>query len=672
MNIQLIVDRRIAQRATAVKWRVIALYGGALAALSACAPVNVGPDGLPDWSAPGAAYPYERTAQAQDPWRLAEQAETAAPDQAATLWLQAIDELIAARELEAVLPLLERVQILPLPAHQRYQLALARAKLAIARGDNARAAELLRRLAVSPDSPGTDAAAEAFWLLADAEQALGRQTAALTALLRRDALPNLRDQVDGQQRIIALIHSLDAKTLARLRARPPASSIIGWLALGEILRGGTQAEQAAAVERWRRRYPRHPAERLLRAGDVGGDRYRQIALLLPMTSKYGEAARAFYEGFVAAHNRDSPDSRAEVRLYDIGEKPGLAAIYYRTARDDGADFIVGPLGQRAVDALLSAQTPRLPTLLIGALGANNSANNLYGISLAPEHDAAAAAERALVDGHRQAAVFRIDGKWGARVGDAFAAHWAELGGELAADIVLPADKRADYSKRIRALLGIDQSESRGNLLAAQVGAELELTPRRRADIDFLFLAMNAEQARLFTPQLRFFQAHDLALYATAAAYTGKPNPAKDADLDGIQFGDMRWMIDAARLPAPAAQYDIGLAEKLRDTIADELRETGELDTEDAGNLDSQIKLPAQDLNPRIATPYYHTALDRLYALGLTGYDLIPRLRTLRADPWRRHFGEAMVLSVQSNGNILRHLDWAKFQSGIPAPLAATR
>ena len=66
--------------------------------------------------------------------------------------------------------------------------------------------------------------------------------------------------------------------------------------------------------------------------------------------------------------------------------------------------------------------------------------------------------------------------------------------------------------------------------------------------------------------------------------------------------------------------------------------------------------------------YFHTGLDRLYALGLESYRLIPELESLRAQPARRHYGAAVDVSVGADGNARRHLTWARFERGLPLRL----
>ncbi|MGI9311879.1 MAG: penicillin-binding protein activator, partial [bacterium] len=278
-------------------------------------------------------------------------------------------------------------------------------------------------------------------------------------------------------------------------------------------------------------------------------------------------------------------------------------------------------------------------------------------------------------------------EWGRRVADAFARQWHALGGKLVARADFPRGE-FDHSAIIQRFLGLEDSVARERILSAQLGLNLHFTPRRRDDIDFLFLAADAAQARSLVPQLRFFQAHDLALYATSAVYAGTPDAALDADLDGVAFGDLRWMLDdVAPMTTDAPAQDEAATstvatfapprfaqfiapDRLAQAVAEASDEVApDAPDEAAPSLATGISVGASaDADARESRRRYHNALDRLYALGLDSYNLLPALAALRDDPQRRYFGEAADISVRADGNAQRHLAWARFEHGLPQPL----
>ena len=99
----------------------------------------------------------------------------------------------------------------------------------------------------------------------------------------------------------------------------------------------------------------------------------------------------------------------------------------------------------------------------------------------------------------------------------------------------------DYGEPLRQLLGIDASTERQRALTATLGLRLQFEPRRRDDADFIFFAARPDQARQIASQLRFNRALGLPIYSLAQIYDGRDT----ADLNGVRFCDMPWMLDAA-------------------------------------------------------------------------------------------------------------------------------
>ena len=358
--------------------------------------------------------------------------------------------------------------------------------------------------------------------------------------------------------------------------------------------------------------------------------------------------------------------RPDVMLYDTGTESELSTFYYQAAINEGADFVVGPLGRQAVNAWLSDEVIETPTLVISTVPEELAQENLFGISLSPEQEASKAAQKAFADGHRQALIFRVDSEWGQRVADAFITTWESMGGTVLKNASFPTEI-SDYSRIIQKLLKLDQSIARQKVLSAQLGFDLKFTPRRRDDADLLFLAANAKQARLIVPQLRFFQAHDLPMYATSYVYSGEPNASVDADLDGVTLGEMKWMLDnVLRQKASTLKSDPGTSDASTEG-SNETDATGQ--DGDALIEGSNLGLQTPPIRPEPSvnlpqSPYANTALDRLYALGFESYQIIPKLLLLRKNEWIQHRGHAMRITVDEFGNIQQHPEWVKFKDGL--------
>ena len=53
--------------------------------------------------------------------------------------------------------------------------------------------------------------------------------------------------------------------------------------------------------------------------------------------------------------------------------------------------------------------------------------------------------------------------------------------------------------------------------------------------------------RQIRPLLRYFFAGNIPVYATSQIYSGRPNPQRDADLNGVMFCDMPWVLSPSNL-----------------------------------------------------------------------------------------------------------------------------
>ncbi len=604
----------------------------------------------------------------ESPWDLALRADSAPTDVAIELRLAAIDGFLELQEFGNAETQANYLLDVFLDQSQINRLNFQRGRIALGFGQYQIALQYLQPLRGDPLWTA-DERAQLFLALAEAQRGLDRRVDALVSLFLRDRLLGDRTQrLENQQRILDLLRGTSELELALLRQSAgnnglPANLVDGWLAFAQLT-ALPEPERVAGFLRWRNSYPGHPADQaLIGAGStVSLERFNHVALLLPFTSPFANAAQAFHDGFMDAHAADTSLERPTVSLYDIGETAALAPIYYQSATVEGADFIVGPLGKDAAAALLQGGPPAIPTLVVADVPPESVSPELYGISLSPELEARQVAERGFRDGHRQAAILRSDSPWGGRAAAAFEAAWIAQGGNIVSNKSFP-DSIEDYSQIIQRYLEVSQSESRRAALSSQLGINLEFTPRRRDDIDLLFFAGNARQARLLVPQLRFYQAHDLPIYATSNVFNGALNPAVDADLDNLVFGDMHWMVDIRyEVPEPALEREIPADPS---TVASDAGppESTEANPAQEQATEPVAEAPPPEPQPVAKSPYSFTPLDRLYALGLETYHLIPRLSSLRSEEWQRYNGQAFDASVGADGNVMRHLEWATFRKG---------
>ncbi len=199
--------------------------------------------------------------------------------------------------------------------------------------------------------------------------------------------------------------------------------------------------------------------------------------------------------------------------------------------------------------------------------ASNAA--LVQASLSPEDEARQLARLAYGRGARSALVVRPAGDWGVKVEKALADQWRQLGGRLADAAIYSTQE--SYSESLTDALGLAASRQRARLVRDMLADNVEFTPRRRQDVDAIFLlARSGSQARAIKPLLAFHYAGTLPVYANTGVYSGVPHPG-DRDLNGVTLVETPWLLggnQALRLALDAGERDNGAYTRLNALGAD--------------------------------------------------------------------------------------------------------
>ncbi|MBI5612665.1 MAG: penicillin-binding protein activator [Gammaproteobacteria bacterium] len=614
--------------------------------LTAC---HTAPTGRPEIAAPSSETAQraeaggEHLIAAREYRRLAERA---APPLRQHFEIKAVESLAKAGQVREARELLPRINVAGLDANLSARKRIVDARVAALEGRPDQTIVLLNQVERTHNIDPM-LLAEAFRARAQAEASLERPFDAVKSLVEREKhLVVKAELAQNQQQIWLLLQSVNRAALADAAHASRDPLVRGWLELAQRVDPASgPASAGAAIEDWKKTHPGHPAGEFVKTLAVPAPaiasigRIERIALLLPLTSEHALAAQAVRDGFLAMHAASSRPDKPAVKVYDIGANPAQAPLTYSAAVRDGAQLVVGPLGLEAVDQVIKRGVLEVPTLLLShagqepqcrgtqgcagaAAGQNVPGRAVFQFGLPAEQEAVQAAERAYLDGHRQAASLTANTASGQRLARAFADAWQRLGGLVVSAQTYPPDQN-DYADPVKRLLNIDQSEARKNAVEARLKIKLKFEPHPRDDVDFIFLGADAKHARLIKPQISYNRAARLPVYATSHVFTGRGDPGLDADLDGIMFGDMPWIL-------------------VGDGKIQQLRETLQRDW-----------------------PYARSPLDRLYALGVDAYAVIPWLNRMGADSGVRFDGVTSGLSLDPDGRLHRQLVWARFKKGVP-------
>ena len=133
-------------------------------------------------------------------------------------------------------------------------------------------------------------------------------------------------------------------------------------------------------------------------------------------------------------------------------------------------------------------------------------------------------------------------------------------------------------------------------------------------------------ARQFKPLFAYYYASDVPVFSPSIIYSGRPDPARDRDVNGVYFTDLPWILD--REP--------------------EFRQKA---YEEFENLDGP--------------------LGRLFAMGADAWTLSTRLPLMQQVPDTRVEGHTGELWLDQNNRIHRTQMWGIFQDGVPTVVADT-
>lgn len=455
---------------------------------------------------------------------------------------------------------------------------------------------------------------------------------------------------------------LDESELTRLSQEETNQVKAGWYSLAALSKrnAANYRQQIQEIQQWQMNWPTHPANQLLPADlivilQLADQQVQQIAVLLPLSGKLESLGKAIQEGLLAAYYNDLQTSplTPELRFFD-SNTDDITALYDKAVAE-GAELIIGPLSKKQILSLSNYPERKVTTLALNtaskeplktnvneqrenSLGERPTEFNpaqsettvtsdpasteqeaastarLYQFSLAIEDEAEQIAKRVWRDGHRQGLIITPNNSWGKRGADTFSSQWQALDGNILGQETYK-EQRA-YSKLIESAVAVDQSKARHQQMQRLLKQKLEFEPRKRKDIDFIFLLARPTQARQLLPLLSYHYAGDIPVYASSQVYEGKSSK-KLSDLNGLRFSSMPWLLDNTI----KEQQDIA---------------------QNGANL---------------------AALQQLYALGVDAYHIYPRLEQLKNIPQAQFYGSTGKLSINSDLRIIRQQNFGEIKNG---------
>lgn len=558
---------------------------------------------------------------------LLRQANLATGPDSASLRLKAIEELINFGYLDrAELEIGSIQNPNRLRATLQIQLALIRAQIAIKQNQFDSALRWLSGNLAESANGDTSAGRRLILLRGQLYQSINRNEDAIIDFTSITESWPANAETSLFEDIWIALTSLQDEELDKLAEEADSYEMRGWIELARIYQVDQFSirSQLDSIVQWRRIWASHSAAARLPAPLIElqmtwENRPKHIALILPLQEATGNAIQ---EGFLSAYYQSLSVSR-DVPQISVFDSTGLADINdtFDQAVASGADLIIGPLNKKLVNQISERIEIPVPTLALNYTDEDRLAENLFQFGLAPEDEISQVINLAWEAGYRNAAVIMPDNLDYQRLEKFFSETWTNQGGQVVSSARFIGD--SGYAEVIKRLMAIDSSEARAEkLLDLLPRLNMEFTPRRRSDIDFIFLVANPRQGRQLKPTLAFYFAGDIPVFSMPSVYDGQENQTGNRDLDGIIFTDAPWVLNPTH--------------QLRDEVNTNLR---------------QAQGPLQ----------------RLRAMGIDSFRLYPRLKQFSNNSISSVSGTTGVLTMSENRRIHRSLTTARFEDGIAVP-----
>jgi outer membrane PBP1 activator LpoA protein len=417
------------------------------------------------------------------------------------------------------------------------------------------------------------------------------------------------------------------------------NNLIGWLELAKISKNANNInnhDYITKIKSWQSQFRYHPANNYFNnfnnsdfanfANDYQRNYHytaKKIAVLLPFTGNLAPAANAIKNGILSGYYLDKRPYKPEIVFIDTKSDSANIANYYQQAVAQHADIILGPLDKQEVANLNNNYDNKTPVIALNYIPEGlqqGKHGNFYQLGISAEDEAVQAATKSWQSGFNNSLIIADDNAWGYRVGQAYKNKFEELSGNIANITFI--NSKSNYKKLIYSTLGIEESQKRKNTLQWILGDKIAFKPRRRLDIDNIFLVTTSKEAKQIKPILKFYYADNIPIIATSNIIDYKLYNDKSQlkDLSNIEFCDIPLIINP---------------ELNNNKLLSKLQKTW---------------------------PQNYDKLIRLYALGIDAYQLSYNLNKLKISPQMGIASNTGHLILESNGKITRQLPWAKIHN----------
>ncbi len=441
----------------------------------------------------------------------------------------------------------------------------------------------------------------------------------------------IMDKLDYSQlnnEIWSLLRKTDPILLNTFKYQNKDLDVIAWL---ELIRSIQQNQinlesQYLAFNLWQQKWPSHPGtnhppKELILLSKLPETRPSEIIIALPFSGPVAEAGKAVRDGFIATYLnelRQSNLANIHISFFDTNKEP-IENLYSRTLNIN--TLIVGPLTKNNVNKLRNLNLSKATTLALNYLEIdnttptikNNIQDNLFQFGLNPETEIIQVASQLSKKNLNKIAFIAPENEHGFRIHDSLLRALKDNQSIIIESVYYNNQKT--LSPSVAELLGTDLSTKRKNTIQRITNLNFEFEPRRRNDIDAIFMLAKPHIASQLNPLFAYHYARNLPIYSSSQIHD--INHSQN-DLDNIYFVEIPWMLSNSI--------------ETKNIITD-------------------------------AIPSAKNEYSRFYALGADAFALSPRLQLLKEIQNSQIQGHTGTLSIDRSGLIHRELELAVFKKG---------
>ncbi len=252
---------------------------------------------------------------------------------------------------------------------------------------------------------------------------------------------------------------------------------------------------------------------------------KQIAVLLPFKGKYQQVSQQIRSGMLKAFF--ASDQSTTLKFYDSSQIDQVAAVYQQ-AKQEGADFVIGPLSKEALEQLANLDDPNI--LVLNKI----EAAPFYQFSFKSADEVSQMIALFTKHNYRHIGILTNTGRTEKAKAEALQKAWQASAQRSATLSIYP-----DYNPKLRdalaSLINVEASQTRYDTLRWATGEQLSFYPRTRQDFDAIVILDSRSRIAVFKPQFAFFELKVPVYGSSALSPKNLQDNRSYVDLKGVQF-----------------------------------------------------------------------------------------------------------------------------------------